>query len=267
MEYFDNIKKQAGKPVQINIKNRKITRDNFTCIAGPCTIENYEDLFKIATNLKKIGIEFFRGGTYKMRTSPYDFQGLKEQGLKYIYKVSNELEMISVSEVICAQDVNLMSQYVDILQVGTRNMYNYSLLRELGKISNPVILKRGMSSTIKEWLLAAEHIIEAGNPNVILCERGIRTFENYTRYTLDISAIQAVKNLSNLPVIVDPSHSSGRRDMIESLSLAAVAAGADGLLIETHFSPDETICDSKQTINLEMLEKILSKTKNIVKVR
>lgn len=254
-----DLKHQQGKPLEIEIKGQKIGRDNFVFIAGPCTIENYEDLLDIASRLKKIGINFFRGGAYKMRTSPYNFKGLGQEGLEYMKSVADETGMISVSEVVSAEDVEMMRNYVDILQVGTRNMHNYRLLWKLGEIENPVILKRGMSSTIEEWLLAAEHILEAGNPNVILCERGIRTFENFTRHTLDISAIPAVKSLSNLPIIVDPSHSSGRREMIKSLSWAAMAAGADGLLIETHFAPDATICDSEQTIDFEILAEIYEK--------
>ncbi|MDP8267190.1 MAG: 3-deoxy-7-phosphoheptulonate synthase [Candidatus Tenebribacter davisii] len=252
------LKHQSGKPLEINIKGQIIGRGHFTMIAGPCTIENYDDLYAVAAELKKMGINFFRGGAYKMRTSPYNFQGLGKKGLEYMKKVSDEIGLISVSEVISVEDVEMMKNYVGILQVGTRNMSNYRLLLKLGKVKNPIILKRGFSNTIEEWLLAAEHIIEAGNPNVILCERGIRTYETYTRYTLDISAIPAVKKLSNLPIIVDPSHSSGRREMIKSLSWAAIAAGADGLLIETHFSPDNTICDSKQTIDLNILKEIIS---------
>ncbi|MEA2095630.1 MAG: 3-deoxy-7-phosphoheptulonate synthase [Candidatus Cloacimonadota bacterium] len=251
------LKHQNGKPLEINIKGQKIGRGHFTMISGPCTIENYEDLYAVAVELKKMGIHFFRGGAYKMRTSPYNFQGLGKKGLEYMKKVANETCMISVSEIVSSEDVEMIKEYVDILQVGTRNMSNYRLLFNLGKVKNPIILKRGFSSTIEEWLLAAEHIIEAGNPNVILCERGIRTYETYTRYTLDISAIPAIKELSNLPIIVDPSHSSGRREMIKSLSWAAIAAGADGLLIETHFSPDNTICDSKQTIDMEILKDII----------
>ena len=261
---LNNLKHQKGDPIEITIKNNKIGRDYFTIIAGPCTVENYEDLYTIVSHLKDTGIKFFRGGAYKMRTSPYDFQGLGKKGLEYIKKVSDETGMISVSEIVSIEDVELMSKYVDILQVGTRNMHNYRLLCRLGKVKNPVILKRGMSSTIEEWLSAAEYIIEAGNPNVILCERGIRTFETFTRYTLDISAIPAVKSLSNLPIIVDPSHSSGRREMIKSLSWAAMAAGADGLMIETHFSPDKTVCDSKQTIDFEMLSEILKEKNKLI---
>ncbi len=252
------LKHQSGEPKIIRIKGQEISRDNFTMIAGPCTIENYEDLLSIAVHLKESGIKYLRGGAYKLRTSPYSFRGLGQEGLRYLKQVATETGLISVSEIVACEDVETMSEYVDILQVGTRNMHNYRLLWKLGKVKNPVILKRGMSSTIEEWLLAAEHILEAGNPNVILCERGIRTFENYTRYTLDISAIPAVKNLSNLPIIVDPSHSSGRREMIKSLSWAAMAAGADGLLIETHFNPDATVCDSRQTIDFKILEEILA---------
>lgn len=257
------LKHQKGEQVQINIKGQKIGKNSFTMIAGPCTIENYEDLYAVAVELKKMGVHFFRGGAYKMRTSPYNFQGLGKKGLEYIKNVAGETGLISVSEVVSAEDVSLMKDYVDILQVGTRNMANYRLLYKLGKVQNPIILKRGFSNTIEEWLLAAEHIIEAGNKNVILCERGIRTFEHHTRYTLDISAVPAVKKLSNLPIIVDPSHSSGIRSMIKSLSWAAIAAGADGLLIETHFSPDKVVCDSKQTIDLEMLEEIIRGSKKI----
>ena len=260
------MKHKSGQPLEICIKGQKIGRGHCTMISGPCTIENYEDLYAVVLELKKMGIHFFRGGAYKMRTSPYNFKGLGKTGLEYIKKVADETGMISVSEVVSSEDVEMIKEYVDILQVGTRNMSNYRLLLKLGKVKNPVILKRGFSSTIEEWLLAAEHIIEAGNPNVILCERGIRTFENYTRYTLDISAIPAIKELSNLPIIVDPSHSSGRREMIKSLSWAAIAAGADGLLIETHFSPDETVCDSKQTIDLEILKDIIKGNEKLLKL-
>lgn len=259
-----NLKHQQGSPIEIEIKGQKIGRENFVFIAGPCTIENQHDLLKIASRLKEIGINFLRGGAYKMRTSPYNFQGLGQEGLEYLQSVVTATGMISVSEIVSAEDVELMSNYVDILQVGTRSMHNYRLLWKLGKIQNPIILKRGMSSTIEEWLLAAEHIIEAGNPNVILCERGIRTFENFTRHTLDISAIPAVKSLSNLPIIVDPSHSSGRREMIKALSWAAMAAGADGLLIETHFAPNSTICDSEQTIDFDILSEILEKKEQLL---
>lgn len=249
---------QQGAPAEFEVKGLYIGRNTFALIAGPCTIENYEDLLQVVTGLRQRNFKIFRGGTYKMRTSPYDFQGLGREGLEIIKRVSDETEMISVSEIVSCEDVHKMSKYVDILQVGTRNMHNYRLLSRLGEVDNPVILKRGMSSTIEEWLLAAEHIMHAGNHRVILCERGIRTYENYTRNTLDISAVPLVHELSNLPVIVDPSHSSGRREMIRPLSLAAAAAGADGLLIETHIHPDGVVCDARQTIDMKTLDTIIA---------
>lgn len=249
---------QTGSKIKITVRSRLIGADTFTVIAGPCTIENYEDLLEIALELKKRNICFLRGGAYKLRTSPYSFPGLGITGLEILKRVCAETGLISVSEITSAEDVSLFSDLVDIIQIGTRNMHNYRLLEKLGDISNPVILKRGLSSTIEEWLYAAEHILKAGNPNVILCERGIRTFETYTRNTLDISAIPAVRNLSNLPVIIDPSHSSGRRELIRPLSWAAAAAGADGIIMETHFRPDKVICDSEQTIDLTTFDQIYS---------
>ena len=263
---MERFKQQQKAPQPIKVRDRIIQPDDFMFIAGPCTIENYEDLLIIVKQLKKMGIKMFRGGAYKMRTSPYDFGGLGEVGLQYIKQVSDETGLISVSEVIAREDVEIVSQHVDILQIGTRNMHNYPLLKKLGSVDNPVILKRGMSSTIEEWLFAAEYILEAGNSQVILCERGIRTFETFTRNTLDIAAVTSVKQLSNLPVIVDPSHSSGKREMIKSLSWAAVAAGADGLMIETHFSPETTVCDSRQTINFDVLEEIMKPLPQLVKL-
>ncbi|MCF7912907.1 MAG: 3-deoxy-7-phosphoheptulonate synthase [Candidatus Cloacimonetes bacterium] len=244
----------------INVKGHLIGGDWFTTIAGPCTIENYKDLFQVASYLKKLGIRMFRGGAYKMRTSPHSFQGLGEEGLQIIHRVAEELEMVSVSEVVSVEDVELMAEHIDILQVGTRNMHNYRLLKKLGSIDKPVILKRGMCSTYDEWLLAAEHIKAAGNDRIILCERGIRTFDNnHTRNTLDISAVSTCQQLCPYPVIIDPSHSGGRRSLVRSLSWAAAAAGADGIILETHFQPDTTICDSQQTIDFDELNTIISK--------
>ncbi len=246
-----------NNPIKIVVKDTIIGRDSFSFIAGPCTIEDYQQLKDTADFIKSKGLKFLRGGAFKLRTSPYSFPGLGIKGIEYMKRVCEETGLISVSEIICVEHIDLMSQNIDILQVGTRNMHNYRLLSRLGKIKNPIILKRGMASTIEEWLLAAEHIINSGNPNVILCERGIRTFENYTRNTLDLSAIPAVKKLSNLPIIIDPSHSTGKREMIKSMSWAAIAAGADGLIIEVHPSPNKAICDSRQTINYQMLDSIL----------
>ncbi|MCF7918505.1 MAG: 3-deoxy-7-phosphoheptulonate synthase [Candidatus Cloacimonetes bacterium] len=243
----------------ISIGEHKIGGDNFTVIAGPCTIENYQDLKTIALQLKKLGIAFFRGGAFKMRTSPHSFPGLGKEGLEIIKKVADETGMLSVSEIISPEDVELLTEYVDIIQVGTRSMHNYPLLSKLGKVKNPIILKRGMSSTYEEWLLAAEHISSGGNENIILCERGIRTFDyTYTRNSLDISAVPVMKQLTDYPIIIDPSHSGGRRDLVRPLAWAGAAAGADGLLLETHFCPDETVCDSQQTVDLQELELILA---------
>lgn len=251
----------------LNIKGHWLGADWFTVIAGPCTIENYDDLFQIVSSLKEKGIRFFRGGAYKMRTSPYSFQGLGKEGLDIIKAVADELDMVSVSEVVSVEDVHLMSEYIDVLQVGTRNMHNYRLLQRLGEVKNPVILKRGMASTYDEWLLAAEHIKAAGNHRIILCERGIRTFDNkHTRNTLDISAVKTMQRLSPYPVIIDPSHSGGRRDLVRSLSWAAAAAGGDGIILESHFSPDDTVCDSQQTIDLNELGIILQHLPELVKV-
>lgn len=249
-----------------SIKNHRIGDTAFSIIGGPCTIRNERDLLTTADKLKQLGLHFFRGGIYKMRTSPYEFQGLGEKGLEIIKKVAHKTGLVSVSEVIAPADVKVMSEYVDILQVGTRNMHNYRLLSALGKVDNPVILKRGMCSTIKEWLFAAEHIIQAGNPSVILCERGIRTFEAETRNTLDISAIPIVRKYSTLPVIVDPSHSSGRRDLIKPLCWAAMAAGADGILLEAELAPDNAICDAQQTIDLSELKKIIQPMQKMIEL-
>lgn len=245
---------------EIEIKGRIIGGKHFTVIAGPCTVENFEELKAIVTELQTLGIWFFRGGAYKMRTSPHSFQGMGEEGLKILHQVAVETGSISVSEIVSPEHVEIMSQYIDVLQVGTRNMHNYPLLSKLGKIHNPIILKRGMSSTYDEWLLAAEHIKQAGNDNIILCERGIRTFDStHTRNSLDISAIPVIRTMSSYPVIIDPSHSGGRRELVTPLSWAAAAAGADGLLMETHYNPDGTICDSKQTVDLEQIKRIIAK--------
>jgi len=263
---LNQLKLQQGLPIEIKIKDRVISRDNFTIIAGPCTIENYDDLKEIALELKTLGISFLRGGAFKMRTSPYSFQGLGIIGLEYMQQVCQETGLISVSEIVSLEDIDIMVEYIDILQVGTRNMQNYRLLKKLGKTNKPILLKRGMSNTIEEWLFAAEHILAEGNSKVILCERGIRTFETQTRNTLDISAIPLIHNLSDLPVIVDPSHSSGRKDLIKPLSLAAAAVGAEGLMIETHFSPTETKCDSEQTITIQKFRELLEPLKQIISI-
>ncbi len=251
---------------EIKIGDKIISRNNFTIIAGPCTIDNREDLKKTASCLKDMGISFLRGGAYKLRSSPYSYQGLGEEALLYMKEVCAELKMTSVSEIISIDDLPQMTKYIDILIVGTRNMQNYRLLSAIGETKKPVILKRGMASTIREWILAAEYISKVGNDNIILCERGIRTFENYTRNTLDISAIPLVQKLTPYPVIVDPSHSSGIKELVKPLSWAAAAAGADGLIIECHAQPQKARCDAQQTIGTDILKDILDNLPPLVKI-
>jgi 3-deoxy-7-phosphoheptulonate synthase len=216
--------------------------------AGPCAVENEEQVFTITEFLAKQQVRFLRGGAYKPRSSPYSFQGLKTEGLQLLRKAADKYGMAVVSEVMSADKVDELCEYADILQVGTRNMQNYPLLRALGKINKPVLLKRGMSSTVEEWLLAAEYILVGGNERVILCERGIRTFDTATRNTLDLGAVALVKQLSHLPVIVDPSQGTGNRNLVAPLSLAAIAAGADGLIIEVHNQPERALSDGEQSL-------------------
>ncbi len=216
--------------------------------AGPCAVENEEQVFTITEFLAKQQVRFLRGGAYKPRSSPYSFQGLKTEGLQLLRKAADKYGMAVVSEVMSADKVDELCEYADILQVGTRNMQNYPLLRALGKINKPVLLKRGMSSTVEEWLLAAEYILVGGNECVILCERGIRTFDTATRNTLDLGAVALVKQLSHLPVIVDPSQGTGNRNLVAPLSLAAIAAGADGLIIEVHNQPEKALSDGEQSL-------------------
>lgn len=217
-------------------------------MAGPCSIENEYTLSEIAGDVKKAGATVLRGGAFKPRTSPYSFQGLGEEGLKYLNKIGNEFGLVTVSEVMDSRDVELVARYADILQIGARNMQNFNLLKEVGLAKKPVLLKRGLSSTIKELLMSAEYILAGGNFNVILCERGIRTFEDFTRNTLDISAVPAVKQLSHLPIIVDPSHAAGKWGLVPALSKAAVACGADGLIIEVHSHPEDAKSDGAQSL-------------------
>jgi 3-deoxy-7-phosphoheptulonate synthase len=248
-----------GKGVEIGGKK-------IVVIAGPCAVENIDTLREIATEVKKAGATALRGGAFKPRTSPYSFQGLGEEGLKYLKEVGDELGLVTVSEVMDPRDVELVASYVDIFQIGARNMQNFNLLKEVGFTRKPVILKRGMSSTVKELLMSAEYILSGGNFNVILCERGIRTFEDSTRNTLDISAVPVAKQLSHLPMIVDPSHAAGKWGLVAPLSKAAVACGADGLIIEVHTSPEDALSDGAQSLlpsnfaNLMQELKVIAKT-------
>lgn len=241
----------------IQVKDVTIGGDRLVMMAGPCSVESREQIKAIAKLVKKTGANILRGGAFKPRSSPYSFQGLGEKGLVLLREAATENGLVCVSEVMESTLIPLLVEYVDILQVGARNMQNFSLLRELGKIRKPVLLKRGMSATIEETLLAAEYIMAGGNYQVILCERGIRTFEKYTRNTLDISAIPIIKKLSHLPIIADPSHATGRRDKVAPLARAAIAAGADGLIIEVHTDPDNALSDGAQTLFPDQFEKLM----------
>jgi len=236
------------EPTIVEVNGVKIGGNKLTIIAGPCAIENEDLLMRSAKYVKDAGADVFRGSAYKPRTSPYDFQGLGEPGLKLLKKVREKFGMPVETEVMDTRHVELVAKYVDIVRVGARNMQNFELLKEVGKIDKPVILKNGLSSTIKEFLMAAEYIMSEGNHNVILCYRGIRTFETDTRFTLDLGAIPVLKANTHLPVLVDPSHAMGKKDFVPAMSKAAIAAGADGLLIEVHCDPSQAKCDAAQQI-------------------
>ncbi|MFA5115363.1 MAG: 3-deoxy-7-phosphoheptulonate synthase, partial [Candidatus Omnitrophota bacterium] len=229
-------------------KGVKLGSKKIVVMAGPCAVESRDALFDIAREVKRTGVNVLRGGAFKPRSSPYSFQGLGEEGLKYLREVTDELDMLVVTEVMDPRNVGLVARYTDVLQIGARNMQNFDLLREVGSTKKPVLLKRGLSCTIKELLMSAEYILSGGNFNVILCERGIRTFEDYTRNTLDVSSVPAVKQLSHLPIIVDPSHAAGRWGLVAPLSKAGVAAGADGLIIEVHTHPEDALSDGAQSL-------------------
>jgi len=226
-------------------------------IAGPCSVENRDGLFQAAREVKELGAMVLRGGAYKPRTSPYAFQGLEEEGLKILAEAREVVGLPVVTEVVNPEDVDLVATYVDILQVGARNVQNFALLKRLGNVTKPILLKRGMMTTIDEFLMSAEYILSAGNERVILCERGIRTFENATRNTLDISAVPVLKERTHLPVIVDPSHASGHWQYVHSLSLAAIAAGADGIMVEVHPEPDLALCDGPQSLKPEKFKAMM----------
>lgn len=235
----------------------KIGAGHCTIIAGSCAVESREQYISLALRLKDMGVHILRGGAFKPRSSPYSFQGLGEEGLKILAEARELTGLPVVTEVMDPRDLNMIYQHVDLIQIGSRNMQNFSLLKEAGQIDKPVILKRGLASTIEEWLLAGEYILAGGNEQVILCERGIRTFEDMTRNTVDIGGMALVKELSHLPVLVDPSHATGRRSLVAPVARAAVAAGADGLMIEVHQHPDQAVSDGAQSLNPESLERLL----------
>jgi 3-deoxy-7-phosphoheptulonate synthase len=251
---------------RVKVGRFEIGEGSFTVMAGPCAVESREQLLKTAEGVKRSGAAVLRGGAFKPRTSPYTFQGLGIDGLKMLHEARQKTGLPVVTEVMSVTDVAIVSRHADIFQVGARNMQNFRLLEACGRSRKPVLLKRGLSSTIEEFLLAAEYIMSMGNHDVILCERGIRTFEKYTRNTLDISAIPVIKKLSHLPVVIDPSHAAGVRDYVPALARAAVAAGADGILIEVHPEPDHALSDGAQSLTLEMFDALMKEIKPLLRV-
>ena len=250
-------------PTVVTIGDVRIGGDEVIVMAGPCSAESEPQVRAAAAAVRKAGAKIFRGGAYKPRSSPYSFQGLGEEGLQMLREASNAENLKLVSEVMDISQIELIGKYCDIFQVGARNMQNFTLLRELGHVRKPVLLKRGISATIEEWLLSAEYVLSGGNTDVILCERGIRTFETATRNTFDISAIPVVKKLSHLPIIADPSHGAGRRDMVAPMARAAVAAGADGLIIEVHCDPDHALSDGAQSMFPAQFDRLMAELRII----
>jgi 3-deoxy-7-phosphoheptulonate synthase len=241
----------------------KIGGSQIIVMAGPCSVESQDLLIDIAKKVKAAGAKVLRGGAFKPRTSPYAFQGLGEEGLKYLAQARKETGLLIVTELMDIRDVELVVKYTDIIQIGARNMQNFNLLKEVGRVKKPVLLKRGISSTIKELLMSAEYIMSEGNFNVILCERGIRTYEDFTRFTLDINAVPAVKSQSHLPIIVDPSHGTGKWGLVPAVSKAAIAAGADGLIIEVHPNPEEALSDGAQSLYPDKFQELMGDLKKV----
>lgn len=248
---------------EIHVGGVQIGGGTMTVMAGPCSVESAAQVTGIAKRVKKAGARLLRGGAYKPRTSPYAFQGLEKEGLEMLREAREATGLPIVSEIISPRHVEMFEMVVDVIQIGARNMQNFDLLKEVGKTQKPILLKRGLSSTIEEWLMSAEYIMSRGNNHVILCERGIRTFETYTRNTLDLSAVAAVKKLSHLPIIVDPSHGTGRREMVEPMAMAAVAAGADGLMIEVHNDPAKALSDGQQSLTPDQFDSVMDKVKKV----
>src|SRR5689334_14022864 len=248
---FKLVSRQVQTRTTVNVAGVPIGGEDIVVIAGPCSVESREQLMTTAVAVKKAGASMLRGGAYKPRTSPYDFQGLGEEALRILRDVRETTGLPIVTEVMSTEDVDIIAEHADLLQVGARNMQNFALLRRLARVEKPILLKRGPSATVKEWLLAAEYLLTGGNPNVVLCERGIKTFETEMRNTFDLAAIALAKELSHLPVIADPSHGTGRRSLIAAVSRAAVAVGADGLIIEVHPCPEQALSDGAQSLDLE----------------
>jgi 3-deoxy-7-phosphoheptulonate synthase len=253
---------RQGK-TRIKVNGTEIGGDEFVVMAGPCSVESEKQIMQAAEGVAKAGAKMLRGGAFKPRTSPYDFQGMEEEGLKLLQKAKKATGLAIITEVMSDRDVDLVAKYADVMQVGARNMQNFNLLRELGKVRKPVLLKRGIAATLEELLLSAEYIMAGGNYDVILCERGIRTFETYTRNTMDISAIPIIHKLSHLPMTADPSHGTGRRDKVSPMARASVAAGADALLIEVHCTPDKAWSDGAQSLFPEQFAKLMDELRII----
>lgn len=250
----------------IEVGNHKIGGGTLTLIGGPCSIESVDQVMSVADSIKSAGGQVLRGGAFKPRTSPYSFQGMGGDGLKILKKAGMQNDIPVITEVMSTDDFEAVEASADIIQIGARNMQNFHLLKRAGRSKKPVLLKRGLSATIDEWLNAAEYIMAEGNSQVILCERGIRTFENYTRNTLDLSAIVAVKTLSHLPIIIDPSHATGRKEMVPAMAKAAIAAGADGLMIEVHNDPENALCDGPQSLKPEEFSELAAELRKIHEV-
>ncbi len=250
----------------IEVQGRKLGGGHFATIAGPCTVESQDVLLTTAHAVKDAGAQLLRGGAYKPRTSPYSFQGLGEAGLRLLAEAKAETGLPVVTELMDVRDLETVAEVADVIQLGARNMQNYTLLTELGRAGVPVLLKRGLSATLDELLMAAEYVLKEGNPNVILCERGIRTFETSYRFTLDLMAVPVLRSLTDLPIVVDPSHAAGKRELVEPLSLAAAAAGADGLLVEVHPDPDNALCDGPQQLHTADFAAYLRKVEQVVAI-
>ena len=247
----------------VDVNGVKVGGGNFAVMAGPCSVESEEQIIEVAKDVQSSGAAMLRGGAFKPRTSPYSFQGMGVQGLKLLLEAKAETGLPIVTELMSPKYCELFEEKVDLVQIGARNMQNFDLLKEVGKMSKPVLLKRGLSNTYEEWIMSAEYIMSEGNQNVIICERGIRTFENYTRNTLDVSAIPAIKRMSHLPIVVDPSHSGGYSWLVEPLALAAIAAGADGLIIEVHNNPAKALCDGQQSLTPVQFDDLMKKAEQM----
>jgi 3-deoxy-7-phosphoheptulonate synthase len=252
-----------SEPTQVKVGNVVIGGKKIVVMAGPCAVESREQVLEVATKVKAAGASVLRGGAFKPRTSPYAFQGLEEEGLKYLDEARCETGLPVITEVMEPDKVAVVAEHADILQIGARNVQNFSLLRKVGESGKPVLLKRGMSTSIQEWLLSAEYVLAGGNPNVILCERGIRTFETATRFTLDLNAVPVLKRLTHLPVVVDPSHGTGHWEYVEAMACAAIAAGADGLIIEVHPKPEEALSDGPQSLKPEKFAALMQRVRKV----